>query len=54
MGLVEGGYKPVPRDDFQKTGGGSRGWQGGGGGGSQRACGKEIGDELVMWLLYCL
>ena len=31
MGLVEGGYKPVPRDDFQKTGGGSRGWQGGGG-----------------------
>ena len=50
MGLLEGGYKPVSRGDFQKTGGGSRGWQGG----SQRACGKEIGDELVIWLLYCL
>ena len=45
MGLVVGRYKPVPKGDFQqKIGGG--GWQ--------KACGKEMGDELVIWSLYCL
>ena len=63
---MESGHNSVSGDDFKIMGGGGGGREGGGGGGFGggggggggeiwgRACGKKMGEELLMGLLYLL